>query len=611
MVTRRVSFELFRCRLPGAGDGAILYLVRAAALTPDGGGATVPGVRASLRFAIVTLAAVVTLGGPASAAAGDASAGEPLPAERRIRWSPGIPGGIPQVTRTCATVDAVRYGNGITDATAAIQRALDACPPGKAVVLPAGTYRTTGVIWIRKGVVLRGAGPSATRIRREGAGDNWGGAVLRMHNDASLGAGIAITADAARGSTRIAVADPGPLRAGDIVLVDQRDDPARVVTGGCTWFKRMDPDGVARSEGQRVEIAAVSGKAVTLASPLYADLSRALRPEIVPIRPAPIRRAGIEDLYVTGGVQTMIDVGSAAYSWIRNVESEGVWGRHISLSGCYRCVVRDSYIHHGSHGYASGGNAYGISLNAQTSETLIENNVVFHLNKLVTFEASGGGNVVAYNYVDDPVLGQMLHWQEVAIDGSHCSFPHAELIEGNWAPHMGAAGTHGNAGGLTFFRNYASSQARTLVHTSNTEAVQLDAGMYDMNLVGNVLSKPGVGAVYEPTPDPKNPRVYAWRTLNWPPPKVYLLGGWAWGDSPQNFDPRVAATILRHGNFDYATGAVQWAPGLGRELPASLYLSEKPAFFGDDPWPWVDPGGATKVLTLPAKQRFDRLHAAP
>ena len=40
----------------------------------------------------------------------------------------------------------------------------------------------------------------------------------------------------------------------------------------------------------------------------------------------------------------------------------------------------------------------------------------------------------------------------------HCAFPHMELMEGNWAPHMGATTTHGNAGYLTYFRNYASSQ---------------------------------------------------------------------------------------------------------------------------------------------------------
>ena len=43
--------------------------------------------------------------------------------------------------------------------------------------------------------------------------------------------------------------------------------------------------------------------------------------------------------------------------------------------------------------------------------------------------------------------------------------------------------------------------------------------------------------------------------------------------------------------------------GGARALPASLYLSGKPAFFGNLPWPWVDPLGTTKLGVLPAKQR--------
>ncbi len=65
-------------------------------------------------------------------------------------------------------------------------------------------------------------------------------------------------------------------------------------------------------------------------------------------------------------------------------------------------------------------------------------------------------------------------------------------------------------------------------------------------------------------------------------------------------------TLLRHGNFDYVTNAVQWAPSVSsRALPSSLYLTTKPAFFGSSPWPWVDPTGTAKVNTLPAKARFD------
>ena len=64
--------------------------------------------------------------------------------------------------------------------------------------------------------------------------------------------------------------------------------------------------------------------------------------------------------------------------------------------------------------------------------------------------------------------------------------------------------------------------------------------------------------------------------------------------------------LYRHGNFDYITNTVAWDPtNSNHALPDSLYLSSKPAFFGANPWPWVDPVGATKLYTLPAKARWD------
>ena len=59
-------------------------------------------------------------------------------------------------------------------------------------------------------------------------------------------------------------------------------------------------------------------------------------------------------------------------------------------------------------------------------------------------------------------------------------------------------------------------------------------------------------------------------------------------------------------DFDYGTGAVYYDPANRvRTLPDSLYLESKPAFFGDLPWPWVDPTAETRMHTLPAKARFD------
>ena len=71
-------------------------------------------------------------------------------------------------------------------------------------------------------------------------------------------------------------------------------------------------------------------------------------------------------------------------------------------------------------------------------------------------------------------------------------------------------------------------------------------------------------------------------------------------------DPQVAATAIRHGNFDYVTNSVVWDPAnADHNLPASLYLTSKPAFFGSRTWPWVNPTGTTKLYSLPARARFD------
>jgi len=71
-------------------------------------------------------------------------------------------------------------------------------------------------------------------------------------------------------------------------------------------------------------------------------------------------------------------------------------------------------------------------------------------------------------------------------------------------------------------------------------------------------------------------------------------------------DPKTLATVIRGGNFDYLSNKVVWTDGLPEQpLPPSLYLSAKPGFFGNLPWPWVDPTADAKLQTLPAKARSD------
>lgn len=77
----------------------------------------------------------------------------------------------------------------------------------------------------------------------------------------------------------------------------------------------------------------------------------------------------------------------------------------------------------------------------------------------------------------------------------------------------------------------------------------------------------------------------------------------------QELDLNVKASLLRHGNYDYANNAVVWEPAIPeRILPFSLFRSAKPAWFGDRAWPPIDPAHPENctIASIPAGYRFVR-----
>src|SRR5262249_36802264 len=214
----------------------------------------------------------------------------------------------------------------------------------------------------------------------------------------------------------------------------------------------------------------VSGSTLTLTTPLHWTFkaNTTQRAQVSRVSQPAVKWAGIESLLVQGGRPGGypgqnaggIDVSNAAYSWVKDVEVDGTTsGTPLRPAGPYRGVVRDSHFHN-SYSYGFGQDNYGIVLACGAADNLVENNVARFMNKPILFNNSGGGNVIGYNYADNSWScdGNDDHgFQETNID-CHCAFRHMELMEGNWAPHMGATTTHGNAGYLTYFRNYASSQ---------------------------------------------------------------------------------------------------------------------------------------------------------
>ena len=541
-----------------------------------------------------------------------------IPADRLTVWNPGIPGGIPSRTTVCANVNAATYGNGTGDATAGIQAAIDACPVGQVVLLSAGTFTITSTLTVTKGIVLRGQGPAQTKLKMPvGTNANLisvGTQFFKFTNSTNL------ASDAVKGtSTATLTTVPAGLAPGEIVEVDELTDPS--IT---EWSSKSPPGDVSRTWftrpnrplGQVMEIQSISGRTITFTTPFHISLQTAFGAQLSRFSDTDggtavpsVRSAGIEDLYVSGGSQGQgnIELANAAYSWVKNVESDDQDGPSIALSGSFRSVLRDSYIH-STQTPEPGGGGYGISFSFYSSDNLVENNIVWNMNKVMVMRASGGGNVIGYNYMEDGWIDYNTGWVEVGLNASHMTTPHYELFEGNESFNFDADNTWGNAVYITAFRNHLTGKRRGLVQTAsppladiqNPRAIGLMEGHMYYSFVGNVLGtadqnpSPSTGYVYDaPYPWTDNP-----------------IGMWRLGYNPENWnaapDPRVTTTVIREGNFDYATNLVHWSAA-AQALPASLYLTQKPAFFGTNPWPWVDPTGTTKTFTLPARARFDAM----
>jgi hypothetical protein len=592
-----------------------------------------------VRKAIYTL--VLLISAPAAAWAQiDASI---IPSDRRTVWNPGMPGGIPNRTTICATVNASTYGNGSTNATAGIQAAIDACPVGQVVKLSAGTFLINNYLIIQKGITLRGSGMGTTKLQKtNGAKPNtetvadaqpiiiigpnrWPSA----DNTTSKN----LTVDGTKGAMSVTVSSAAGFAAGQFVIVDRDDYNAATWTSlpnrngaptsakiwasdevvfmrhnpsdpgddpfpdSLSWFSRTN-----RPVNELKEIASVSGNVITFTSPLSLlyPVSKAAQVTRYTGGNVHVTNAGIEDLSVSGGGDGNLRFEAAAYSWIKNVE-DSVWlGEGVAINHSYRVVVRESYIHNGAWP-EPGGAGYAISFGSASSEALIENNIVIDANKVMVGRSSGSGSVIGYNYMDDGHIFTDASWVEVGINGSHMVGSHSMLFEGNESFNYDSDNTHGNAIYMTVFRNHLTGFRRDYPGMSNARTGGLMFGSWWHTFVGNVLGTAGKmsGWVYEDPGTGSGQNTwgsgsYIWR-LGYDPQH--------WDQSP---DAKLRSTVLRDANYDYLTNTVKW-DRTPQTLPPSLYLTAKPAFFGSNTWPWVDPTGATKLYVLPARQRYDAM----
>jgi hypothetical protein len=388
------------------------------------------------------------------------------------------------------------------------------------------------------------------------------------------------------------------------------DKTPGVLPVSMSWFSRSD-----RATNEIKQIASISGNTVTFTSPLTIAYRPSHHAQLTPYTTDPnsaghaannldvhVANAGVENLSISGGADGGLRFETAAYSWAKAIEVTQWLGEGIAINNSFRVELRDSYIHAGSWP-EPGGAGYAISLANGSSEVLIENNIVTDVCKDMVFRSSGSGSVLAYNYADDSFDFDNPSWVEVGINASHMAGSHHVLFEGNWSHNADSDYTHGNAIYLTFFRNYLTGQRGHFIDRGGVRAIGLAYGSWWDSFVGNVMGRPGQMAGWSYDDPAMKANAAAWGRGGIG--DIWMLGydPERWGMAP---DPKTLATVIRGGNFDYLTNQVAWTNSLqAQTLPASLYLSAKPGFFGSLNWPWVDPTGSAKLNTLPAKARFD------
>lgn len=508
-----------------------------------------------------------------------------------------------------------------------------------------------------------GGGGSAGPAVRIGNAVDFDGVTTGGANTMAVVANL--TADGAKGAFTVSVASTAGLAVGDLVRVDelsaaqwmtdQRLDGQTVSFAGIqiwastdfrvTWQKVNSTNGAYAADMGPAEqpgdpahwytaytcpdrpicemkrIASLTSTTITFETPLHISYRAAQTARVAKYSGTVVSDAGVESITARG-----FDLGTFAFQhahkcWTKDCEADFWFDKPFRFAAAYRCEATGCY-QHGTPWPSNSAENYAFIFDFASADCLVEDCISIECDKVAAARAGGAGCVMAYCYLDK---GHIFadSWVEVHANASHFTGPHHVLFEGNWAPNADSDFTHGSSVYITHYRNFYTGNRSSFVWSGTTfnDVAQTNGprrcgatGAYGYwhSYVGNVLGTPN------------KMTTAAGGTENWSyegfdifdPPCVWLLG---WEPPIHgSYDPNInnpawPGAMIRDGNYDYLTNSVRWhgkAGPVGGGTPAPLKNSwyrgdTKPAFFGSLTWPWVDPIGATKTFTLPAKARYD------
>ncbi len=527
-----------------------------------------------------------------------------IPADRRISWQglAGVPGGIPHRTTIFASVKNAPYsavGDGVADDTSAIQAAINACPADQVVYIPAGTYRINNRLTFNKSDrTIRGSGMGKTVLKfyvDRGNGAFEAGAAQWPRPKASL----AITAGATKGSTTVTVPDASSVVVGRLIRIEQAN-PAFVHA----------VNGTANNMSFMFKVVSKTANGVTFSPALPFTLTNS--PALAVYGSGLLEKTGFEDLTFdleNSSAGCAVFLQQAYGCWFKGVEVTKSNSKQLWLVWCSQFEIRECYTHETR---SSGPNHEGIDLYEDCCWNLIENNTClrggFPMIILGDWKGGCSGNVLGYNYCAGIDTGSEIAGGDISVN--HGPHNMMNLVEGNVGVMFQSDGYFGSASHNTVFRNWFSAAHPKL--TQGLRAVALSRWSYFFNVVGNVLGDPSF-----PAP-PAGLFTTEANSYSYLTRVIYQLGYPHMGNNSYSgvnppdtgkdaLDTRVQSTLLRHGNYDYATRSIQWDAGIADHvLPKSLYLPGKPAWFGNLRWPPIDPANPSTAAagSIPAGRRF-------
>jgi Pectate lyase superfamily protein len=527
---------------------------------------------------------------------------EIIPANRIAPWqgNVGVPGGIPARTTICKNIvtDLGADPTGAQDCAPIIQRAINSCPAGQVVYMPAGTFRLNSRVYLasRQNFTLRGAGVGVTIIKSMSNGYF----LFGSQQWPPPSTWVPITAGATKGSNTITVADTSAFVVDQLMNIGPAAMPV--------WTHNLGgyPDTISNMR-VAFKVRGKTATTVTFDPPCPFDFS-GMNPSARPFKgPADgyhfIQGIGLEDFTMdltNSSAPWAIEIDQAWGCWVKNIELNHAYSRQMRFGSFVRGEVRHCY----THDSGSGPNHEGIDFDGDCCWNLVEDSIC---NKggasPIQFGDSTGANscnVVAYNYVVNTDPG---FWD---ISFNHSPHNMLNLAEGNVIDNYKDDGYFGSSSHNTLFRNRIRYNLE-LKHFSNY-----------YNIVGNVLGTIGFsnGCETEQVNYGNNP-VYA---LGFPnignhsysgtfgpttPPNYSANGNNLTDPENQTLDLNVEATILRHGNFDYFNNSAVWDSSISdHTIPDSLYLKGKPSWWDQSPWPPIGPDRTPMVSQIPAEYRF-------